>query len=134
MRGYRDLAVDLELEPVCWGNCGLSTARHRRGVVDPFGVAHWANRRMSRRGLRNFLLLVARRDRLADPGFLNTPDLAWAQRYFDEAKAAKWAARLGVRFPIDFSRAERLGVLAKAPKGFARTHAAIWAWASRGAA
>lgn len=130
MKSYREVVARLDLPAVCLGDCGLSDHRHRGSLF--LGVVHFGERRISKRGLRRFLRLCAKRDRLDDPGFLNSPELSFAHGYFDEAKAVAWAARLGYRFPVGFSRAERLRVLAKAPKGFARTHAAIWAWARRG--
>lgn len=92
---------------VCPGGCGLSDAAHRKGTLDPFGVAHWAPRRFTRRALRNLLLLVARRDRAANIEFLNQPIYEFFYLWHDNVEASKMAMSLGVRLPARLSRADR---------------------------
>jgi len=92
---------------ICTGGCGLSTNAHRRGTL-LLGVVHFADRRFSRRALRNLLILVARREREADPEYLNIPAYDWWYVYADNVQASKWALRLGVRLPARLSRVDRL--------------------------
>jgi hypothetical protein len=92
---------------ICSGECGLSNNAHRRGVV-LMGVIHFADRRFSRRALRNLLLLVARREREGDESYLNSPVYDWYYLYLDNVQAAKWALHLGVRLPARLSRTDRL--------------------------
>lgn len=129
---YSDVIGQLDLGGICVNpRCGLSARAHRRGAIF-LDVVHWHQGPVNRRGLRRFLLLVAKRDRLIDPGFLNSPDLWWAHMYLDERKANQWAAQLGVRFPIAYSAPERRSV--SLVPGLSRRHKAVWQWARRGAA
>jgi hypothetical protein len=130
---FTDACLALEIKQVCFGGCGLSEYRHRLGIIDPFGVIHWRERRMSRRALRNFLLLVAKRDRLANPEFLNLPDVDWSHPYFDNIEVGRLAARLGIRLPAALSSNDRLRTLTLARKRGAAlsTRPAIYAWARR---
>jgi hypothetical protein len=107
---YPEVIEHLGIEKVCFGGCGLNTYRHRGSIV--FGVIHWADRRVSRRGLRRLLLLVAKRERLEDPEFLNDRYLGYYHLWHDEQRANELAAQLGMRFPAEFSRVERLRCLA----------------------
>ena len=125
---YPEVVAKLSIESVCWGGCGLSDTIHRGRTF--LGVLHFSDRRMSRRGLRHFLLFVARRERLASPDFLNDDRRYFGlYLYLDEMKANAWAAQLGVRFPISYSLPERR-VVALMP-GLSRRHPAIYAWARR---
>lgn len=136
---YADVVARLGLQQVCFGDCGLTDRAHRGAIF--LGVIHWRERRLTRRGLRRFLLLVAKRDRLqtawesqdifAPPrGFLNDPKLAFYHLWHDEMEANRMASSLGVRFPVEFSLRERskaqLGLV-----GRVRQYPAIYAWASR---
>lgn len=135
MKTYADTAERLGFVGICTGGCGITSRSHRTGFIDPFGVVHWAERRVHKRGLRRFLLLVARRDReqpveqWITRGFLNSPNLWYAAMYLDERKANEWAAQLGVRFPIAYSLPERRSV-ALVP-GLSRRSPAVYAWARR---
>ena len=93
-----EIARQLDV-PVCTGGCGLSVSRHSRGTIDPFGVIHFAERRFTRRGARNLLLLIARRDREADAGYLNVPVFDWWYVYHDSVTAARMARSLGFVIP-----------------------------------
>lgn len=126
---YAEIAERLGVQRVCFGGCGLGDYAHRGRLF--LGVIHWRERRMTRRGLRRFLLLVARRMREADPDFLNTRGMAWAHAYFDEQFANQLAAQLRIRFPAVFSAVERERCHRGAPVGYWRTHQAIWAWATQ---
>ena len=135
---YADIVARLSLAKVCLdGGCGLTDNAHR-GTIDGFGIVHFAERRVSKRGLRRLFLLCAKRDRLRlnydgqwiTRGFLNDPALWWAAMYLDERKANEWAAQIGVRFPIAYSAPERRSV-ALVP-GLSRRMPAVYAWAHRG--
>jgi hypothetical protein len=134
---YATVVSRLGLQQVCLG-CAITERSHRNGFIDGFGVVHWAERRVTKRGLRRLLLLVARRDRnrlnydteWLTRGFLNDRALYWAHFYFDEQRANEWAAKLGVRFPVEFSGPERR-VVALVP-GLSRSHPQIYQWARRG--
>jgi hypothetical protein len=125
---YHQIVDQLGFEGVCFGGCGLSDTAHRGTTF--LGVTHWRERRMSKRGLRKFLLLLARRRRMADPGYLNASSYWYIHRYLDERQANEWAAKIGVRFPVSFSAPERRSV-ALVP-GLSRKQPAVWAWARRG--
>ena len=128
---YPEVIRRLGIERVCLGGCGLNAYRHR-GVIDPFDVIHWSDRRFTRRGLRRLLLLVARRSREDSPAFLNTPGMRFYALWWDEQRANSMAAQLGVRFPAAWSSQERLACLASAGRRpLSRTHPAIYAWANR---
>lgn len=118
---------------VCDGACGLSDAEHWKGVIDGFGVAHYANRRFTRRSLRNLLLLVARRDRKADAGWLNDDSLfAYYYLWHDNVAASRMAMDLGVRLPARLSRLDRLRCLQLAKRSGVRLskRSAVYAWAN----
>lgn len=132
---FVDVCLALEIKSVCFGECGLSATRHRTGVIDPFDVIHWSDRRMSRRALRRFLLLVARRERMHDPYYLNDPKYNWQYLHIDNTEAGRLAATLGIRLPAALSRNDRLACLTLARKAGVRlsaSHPAIYAWARRG--
>lgn len=129
MKGYRGIASQLGLTGICFGNCGLGANRHRGSIF--LGIVHWSDRRVTKRGLRRLLLLVAKRDRFASPGFLNDPGLWWAHMYLDQRRADRWAEQLGVRFPASYSAPERRAV--SLVPGLSRRHPAVWMWARRGA-
>lgn len=127
---YGEIVRRLDIDPVCLHpGCGIERS-HRRGFIF-LGVVHWTERRIDKRGLRRFLLLVAKRDRLGSPDYLNDPGLYWAHFYLDERKANEWAAQLGVRFPVSYSAPERRTV--SLVPGLSRRWPAVWAWARRGA-
>jgi hypothetical protein len=113
--------------------CGLSERQHRKGVIDPFGVVHFMDRRFTRRALRNFLLLVARRDReYGDLDYLNIPGYDWYYLWSDETTASMWAASLGVRLPARLSAQSRWKCLTLARKAGVKLskRPAIYAWAT----
>ena len=132
---FADAALYLGVKQVCFGGCGLSVNRHRAGTIDPFGVIHWRERRMSKRALRRFLAMVARRNRLNDPGYLNDPRYDWLYLYLDSRAADDLAGRLGVRLPAHLSRNDRLACLTAARRAgvhLSVAHPAAYAWANRG--
>jgi len=116
---------------VCVGECGLTPEEHWPGVLDPFGVAHYLPRRFTRRALRNLLLLVARRDREADLGYLNIKGYDWYYLWRDNVTASKMAMDLGYRLPARLSRLDRLRCLQLARKGGVKLsrRSSIYAWA-----
>jgi hypothetical protein len=126
---YREVVDRLGFEGVCLGGCGITNRSHERGFIF-LDVVHWQERRVMRPGLRKFLLLVAKRDRLAGTDYLNDEGLWWAHFYLDQRRADQWAKELGVRFPIAYSAPERRAV--SLVPGLSRKHPAVWAWARRG--
>ena len=118
---------------MCLGGCGLNEYRHRGSLF--LQVIHWRERRVTRRGLLRFLLLVARRNREADPGYLNDRQFNYLYLWLDHRTADDYAAQLGIRFPVEFSRRERSSVFRLANRAgvhLATTHPAVYAWAWRG--
>lgn len=112
---------DLIAQPgICWGGCGLSERRHERGVLF-LGIVHFADRRFTRRGARNLLMLLARREREADPGFLNDPIFDFLYPALDALRAQELALEAGFRLPARLFDRER----AKARSLAARRSAAI---------
>lgn len=123
---------------VCMGGCGLSATQHWKGVLDPFGGIHFADRRFTRRALRNMLILVARRDRESnamlnegDIGYLNLPQFEFFYLWHDEVAASRMAMDLGVRLPAKLSRLSRLRCLSLARKQKVKLskRSALYAWA-----
>jgi hypothetical protein len=115
--------------PLCpWAG----TRRHMAGFIDVFGVAHFSDRRFTRRALRNLLLLVARRDRAADQEFLNLSQFEFFYLWYDNVTASRMAMDLGVRLPARLSRLDRLRCLQLARKSGARLsrRSSIYAWAT----
>lgn len=112
--------------------CGISYAAHWIGTIDGFGVAHFANRRFTRRALRNLLLLVARRDRMADPAYLNLPQFEYYYLWSDNVAASRMALDLGVRLPARLSRLDRLRCQQLARKAGVKLskRSAIYKWAN----
>ncbi len=84
--------------PICMGGCGLSASAHRRGRIF-LDVVHFADRRFTKRALRNLLLLIARQRRERDPEFLNDEMYDWYYQYLDSVEAARLARSLGVVLP-----------------------------------
>lgn len=101
-----EIAAALDV-PVCVGGCGLSISRHRAGVIDPFGIIHFAERRFTKRGAKNLLILVARITREQDPGYLNIPLYDWFYLWSDCTTAAAYAGDLGFRLPAHLFNRER---------------------------
>lgn len=119
---------------VCLGGCGVTTRSHRTGFIF-LDVVHFEERRVTRKGLRRFFLLLARRNREADPTYLNDPQLGWYHLWADEQYANALAQVIGVRFPVEFSRTERwrcLWLAHKVKVPITRTHPALYSWAIRG--
>lgn len=135
MRSYEDVCLILGVRAACLGaDCGLSANRHKAGTIF-LGVVHWRERRVTRAGLRRFLLLIVRRERESNPEFLNSPNLAWYAIYWDSTEAGRLAAQLGVRLPAVLSRNDRLRCLTAARKAGIRLSSAapaVYAWARRG--
>jgi hypothetical protein len=108
MRTTRDLSAKLAF-PICEGGCGISEARHRKGVLLA-GVIHYADRRLTVQTARNLLLLAARADRESDGGYLNNMDLYdFFYCYADSVAAWRMARSVGIRLParaFDAKRAE----------------------------
>lgn len=101
-----ELAARLDIN-VCGGNCGLSHYHHRYGTIDCFGGLHFAPRRFTRRAARNLLLLIARAQREADPGYLNISLFDWQYLYLDSIAAQNLALRAGFRLPTRLFDAQR---------------------------
>jgi hypothetical protein len=117
---------------VCTGGCGLSWWRHDRGVLDPFGVIHYAERRFSRRSARHFLMLCAEAERRTDIAFLNSPDYDFWYVYHDNVRAQEWAKQLGFRLPSHLSTIDRLYCTVLANRRgihLARDYPTVYAWA-----
>jgi hypothetical protein len=91
---------------ICWGGCGLSERRHERGVIF-LDVVHFADRRFTKRGARNLLMLLARREREADPGFLNDPIYDFLYPALDALRAQELAGEAGFRLPARLFDRER---------------------------
>ena len=111
----------------------MAQRRHITGFIDVFGVAHYNDRRFTRRALRNLLLLVARRDRLADGSWLNDDSLfAYYYLWSDNVAASKMAMDLGVRLPAKLSRLSRLRCLQLAKRHGVKLskRSAVYAWAN----
>jgi len=114
---------------ICTGGCGLPD--HWRGVIDPFGVVHYANRRFTRRALRNMLLLLAKaRREHSDPRFLNIPEYDWYYLWWDNVMAYELAMDMGVRLPARLSRLDRLRCRQQARRAGIplSTRSAIYKW------
>ena len=93
--------------PICTGGCGLSASRHRTGTIF-LGVIHFAERRFTKRGAKNLLMLVARRAREMDPGYLNIALYDWWYVYSDSVVAFRLArGDLGIRLPAHLFDRER---------------------------
>lgn len=105
-----------------------------RGFIDVFGVVHYSDRRFTRRALRNLLLLVARRNREADPAYLNLPQYEWYYLWSDNVTASRMALDLGVRLPAHLSHLDRLRCLQSAAHQGVRLskRSAIYSWAHDG--
>lgn len=129
-----DVAAQYNVCDGRWHHCPWrGTKRHMAGFIDVFGTAHYTDRRFTRRSLRNLLLLIARRDRMADPGWLNDDKLfAYYYLYVDEVAASKMAKELGFRLPAKLSRLSRLRCQALARKAGVRLskRSALYAWAN----
>ena len=97
MRTTGELASRLGLR-VCGGGCGISAARHRRGIIF-LGVIHYADRRLTVQTARNLLLLAARNDREADAGYLNIPLYDWWYLHHDATVAWRMARSVVIRLP-----------------------------------
>lgn len=95
----RRLSDVLTLDRWCRGGCGLSAYRHRFGVIDPFGTLHFGDRRFTKRAAKNLLTAAARRERWADPGWLNTAEFTWLHLYHDAVAAQALAREAGFRLP-----------------------------------
>lgn len=92
--------------PMCDKACLMdSLNRHHNGYVSASGTIHWAPRGMTRRGLWNFLRLVAR----ATWG-------ASAQEAYrlwkEDTLAAEFALELGFRLPKEYADTDRARVRA----------------------
>lgn len=124
----RLLPVRVCLDPAC----GLDERWHWKGVVDPFGVVHFTDRRWSKAGARRLLLLAAKlwRER-PSLGYLNTPEYEWLHLYLDARQAYEWALEAGFRLPAKLSWAERSKSLRLAVRQgvhVARDYPAIYQW------
>lgn len=131
---FADVCGRLGITKVCAGGCGLSANRHRTGTLF-LDVIHWSERRMTKRALRRFLLLVAKRDRLNDADYVNLPIWNWYYLWLDNVEAGRLAAKIGVRIPADLSRNDRLACLTLARKWGASLSTGwpqVYSWAKRG--
>ena len=129
MLTIRDAAVRYRVCTSCLPEVDYLNRTH--GVIDGFGVAHFADRRFTRRALRNMLLLVARRNRAADMEYLNLPQFEFFYLWHDNVEASRMAMELGVRLPARLSRLDRLRCLQLARRQNVRLskRSAIYAWA-----
>lgn len=146
MRGltYEDLALRYEVD-VCPGGCGLSG--HERGFIRG-GLIHWTTgRRVTRAGLRHFLMLIAPLflQRLTDERWLlllyigdrdinlvtNSPRDEARQLYLWSLFAYRTALfDLGIRFPgslAEMDKAKVRALLANAPTKLRRSRVGRWA-------
>jgi len=125
---YRQMAKALYV-PFCAGECGIVTRSHEQGFVF-LDVVHWAERRFTRRGAKNFLMLVARRRRLLDPEFLNIPEYDWIYEHLDSTMAQRMAHGLGFRIPAHLFDMERNRCARLAQKRGVKLskYPAIYAW------
>lgn len=104
MRSYEDVAAYFSVT-LCTGcDWNQGTIDHRKGSVTG-DVLHWESRRMTRPGLRKFLLLIA------SMRILNYHRMNRAMQIY---AANTWATRatqyLHVRFPHRYSQTDRATV------------------------
>ena len=98
MRTYEDVAAALSVR-ICFEDADEA---HLRGFVGG-NTVHWTPRRMTRRGLRNFLMLVA------EIRVLRFAERNRAMRiYAANAWATKAAAGLHIRLPRSYAHADRV--------------------------
>lgn len=106
MKAIGDLARRLDLV-WCSGGCGLSASRHRKGVVF-LNVIHMSDRRLTVQTARTLLLLAAKAQRLADPGYLNDDSLYdWRYEHLDSVAAWRMARKVNYRLPARVFDANR---------------------------
>lgn len=103
VRNYEDVAAYFDVHLCDGSDCVVPIARHKRGaVVLPHRIVHWADRKLTKPGLRRFLKLVAQ------IRILNYNHQNQAMRLFAENTwAAQAAQALHVRFPARYSTADR---------------------------
>jgi hypothetical protein len=126
---YREMATQLKT-PFCDGGCGMNDELHEQGLVF-LNVLHWSERRFTRRGAKNFLVLIAKHKRLSDPEFLNIEKFDWLYIHNDAVMAQAWAKMFGFRIPgslFDRDR-DRLIRLARKRGVNLSTYPAVYAWA-----
>lgn len=127
MTTFEDLAVLLDVR-LCPGgpDCLRQMINHQHGGSSAsLNTVHWAPRRLTKRGIRRFLLVTARMR------VMNYWSRSPAMRIFlSNAWATKRARDLHIRFPSQWSRTDRLTVLWLASKGDQLTPEAR-RWASR---
>jgi hypothetical protein len=132
---YRDLALRYEVE-VCFDGCFRRD--HRRGGIDSQGTIHWSDRRMTRSGLRRFLMLVAEAYRLGSdwpqPEFWVTTSFRGREAlrtYNGHIFAYRTALHdLGIRLPASLAAEDKAKVralLASAPFELRNSGAGRWA-------
>jgi hypothetical protein len=109
--------------------CPLPEQAHRHGEVT-LDILHWTERRFTRRGAKNFLMLIARQKRLLDPEFLNIPEYDWMYEYNDSVMAQRMAGQLGFRIPAHLFDMERNRCARLAHKRGVKLslYPAIYAW------
>jgi hypothetical protein len=135
---YRDLALRYEVE-VCFDGCFRRD--HRRGAVDSMGTIHWSDRRVTRSGLRRFLMLVSESWRGSSVFDNLVPPTTWTRRPERELAALRvynghvFAYRtalhdLGIRLPASLAAEDKARVralLAAAPFELRNSRAGRWA-------
>jgi hypothetical protein len=134
------MAADLRVS-WCGGECGITLRSHEQGFVF-MDVLHFRDRRFTRRGAKNFLMLAAslERHRVIPEAeyhtprglYLNDPDRFDYLYFHDDAvRAQAMAGQLGFRIPAHLFDAERERCLLLARKRGVTLPPTIRAWAKR---
>ena len=119
------LRVRVCMDPLSRCNL-LAPEQHRQGFVDwrnGVPLIHFRDRNMTRRGLWNFLKLVAR---------VVAPSGTYERVWFEAQAAYDLGLSLGVRFPREYASTDRARVraaLAAVPGGFGESRAKMERWA-----
>jgi hypothetical protein len=129
MRTYRQMAASM-MVPMCAGSCGITTRSHEQGFVF-LDILHWRERKFTRRGGKNFLMLIAKWQRLLNPEYLNDPEHDWYYEWSDSVAAQSMAGDLGFRIPAHLFDHERARCLLLARKRGVKLPPTIRAWAMR---
>ena len=86
---------------LCTGECGGQNEDHKRGYARD-GTIHWSPRRVTRLGIRKFLMLAA-----AEAVYGVTDMPLWEYLWSMNAYAIKKARELGLRLPRQYSALDR---------------------------
>ena len=85
---------------LCQGECGGDPDEHRRGYTST-GTIHWADRKVTRHGIRNFLLLAASAELGGE-----TPPM-WEFIWSINRSVIERTRTLGIRIPRRYSEHDR---------------------------